>query len=91
MLGNQKPNFNIRLTNHRKNVMPKGNIPARNHFDNEGHKYKRHAKFIMIEQLNQKNLDKSRLRKRLKIRENFWIPTLETQHLKILNKELNKI
>ena len=49
------------------------------------------AKLITIEQLNQLNLDKSTLRKRLKVRENFWILTLETLHPKGLNRELNKI
>ena len=49
------------------------------------------AKLITIEQLNQLNLDKSMLRKRLKVRENFWILTLETLHPKGLNRELNKI
>ena len=49
------------------------------------------AKLITIEQLNQLNLDKSTLRKRLKVRENLWILTLETLHPKGLNRELNKI
>ena len=49
------------------------------------------AKLITIEQLNQLNLDKSTLRKRLKVRENLWILTLEMLHPKGLNRELNKI
>ena len=74
-----------------KDVTKKERIPGSQHFDTEFHDFKRQAKLITIEQLNQLNLDKSTLRKRLKVRENFWILTLETLHPKGLNRELNKI
>ena len=48
-------------------------------------------KLITIGQLNQTNLDKSTLRKRLKARENLWNLTLETLHPRDLNGELIKI
>ena len=74
-----------------KDVTKKERIPESKHFDTEFHDFKHQAKLITIEQLNQPNLDKSTLRKRLKVRENFWILTLETLHPKGLNRELNKI
>ena len=74
-----------------KDVTKKERIPGSKHFDTEFHDFKRQAKLITIEQLNQLNLDKSTLRKRLKVRENFRILTLETLHPKGLNRELNKI
>ena len=82
--------FNIRLSNHKKCVTRKDSIPASNHFDIEGHKFNIHAKFILIEQLNQTNLDKFPLPKRLKIRKNYWILKQELLHPKDLNRELNK-
>ena len=66
-------------------------IPASNHFDIEGHNFNTHTKFILTEQLNQINLEKLTLRKRLKIRETFWILKLETLYSKGLNRKLNKI
>ena len=74
--------FKIRLhkkekTQNKKDVTRKDSIPASNDFDIEGHNFKIHAKFILIEQLNQTNLDKLTLRKRLKIRKYFWILKLK--------------
>ena len=66
-------------------------IPASNYFDIEGHNFNTHTKFILTEQLNQINLEKLTLRKRLKIRETFWILKLETSYSKDLNRKLNKI
>ena len=54
MLGNQKP---IQYKT-QKDVTTKGSIPASNRFDIEGHNFNIHAKFILTEQLNQRNLDK---------------------------------
>ena len=48
-------------------------------------------KFILIEQLNQKNLDKLTLRKQFKIRENLWTLKLKNLYLKGLNREFNKL
>lgn len=83
--------FNIRLNKHKDDVTRKDSIPASNHIEIEGHDFKRYVKLITIGQLNQKNLDKSTLRKRLKARENLWNLTLETLHPRDLNGELIKI
>ena len=79
------------INNHRKDVARKDSAPASNHFDIEGHNFNTHAKFMLIEQLNQTNLDKSTLRKQLKIRENLWILKLEILYPKGLNKKFIKI
>ena len=56
--GKSETKFNIRINNHRKDITKKNSIPASNHFDIEGHNFNMYAKFILLEQLNQTNLDK---------------------------------
>ena len=70
-VGKSKTKFNIRLNNHRKDVTKKESIPASNHFEIERHNLNTHAKFILIEQLDQTHLGKLTPWKRLEIRENF--------------------
>ena len=48
--------INKRLNKHRNDVNRKDNIPASNNFNTEGHNFKSHVKFIIIEKLNQKIL-----------------------------------
>ena len=43
--------FNIRLNNHRKDVKDPKTIPVEKHFNQTGHNFNLHAKFIIIEQL----------------------------------------
>ena len=88
--GKSETEFNIRLNNHRKNVTRKDSIPASNHFDTGGRKFNINAKFMLTEQLNQTNLDKSTLQKLLKIRGYFWILKLQNLHPKGINREFNK-
>ena len=78
----------MRLDNRMRDVTRTVIIPPSNYFDFEGHHFKHQSKFIIKEQLHQTNLDKPALQKRLKVRENFWIETLETLHAKGLNREL---
>ena len=63
---------------------------ASNHSDIQGNNFNKHEKFILIDQLNQTNLDKLTLPKRLKIRENFLILRLESLHPIGFTRELNK-
>ena len=58
MLGKKKTEFNIRLNSNSKDVTKKDSIPALNHFVIEERKFNIHAKFMLIEQLNQINLNK---------------------------------
>ena len=60
-LGIRKPYltlFKVRLHNHEKYVTTRNNIRATNYLNFEGHEFKRHAKIIVTDPLNQKNLDK---------------------------------
>ena len=70
-VGKSENEFNIKLNNHRQDVTRMDSLSASNHFNIEGHNFNIHAKFILTEQVNQSNLDKLTLQKRLKIRENF--------------------
>ena len=70
--------FNLRLSNHRKDVNNSQVIPAWNHFKMHGHNFVKHGKFALIEQLTEiLNVGKDTLRLRLKQREDFWIIKLE--------------
>ena len=78
--GKAETKFNIRLKNHRKEVIRRDIRPASNYFDIKEQSYNINVKFIFKEQLNQTNLDKLTLLQRLKIRENLWILKLDTLH-----------
>ena len=41
--------FNLRLSNHRKDVNNPKAIPASNHFKTHGHNFMKHAKLTLIE------------------------------------------
>ena len=90
-VGKSETPFNIRLNNHRKDVKRSDSIPACQHFNNNRHEFNRDAKFTLIEQLRNTNIDPSIRTKRLKEREDFWIKILETLTPKELNKELHNI
>ena len=94
-VGKSETPFNLRLNNHRKDVKDINNskaIPACTHFRKNGHDFNIHAKFTIIEQLNQiKTKSQDYLKILLKQRENFWIKTLDTLTPKGLNQELNNV
>ena len=50
------------------------------HFRLPGHDFSRHAKFTLIEQLNNIELDKDLLTSRLNKRKDLWIHKLKTQY-----------
>ena len=80
-IGKAETTFNIRLNNHRKDANgnnPKA-IPASIHFEQPGHNFNKHAKFALIEQINNTiNTDINIIKRRLKRREDFWILKLDT-------------
>ena len=88
-VGKAETEFIIRLNNHRKDVWKPDAIPASCHFSGKGHNFNTHAKFILTEQICHIDIDKEKNKERLKLRENFWILTLETLTPKGLNQELN--
>ena len=71
--------FNIRLTNHRKDIKNPNAIEAYKHFYKNKHTFSKHGKFIIIKQLrNIKTTPTETLKLRLAERENLWIKKLKT-------------
>ena len=50
--------FNLRLNNQRKDVNERNSLQAGQRFRLPGHNFNKHAKFTLIEQLNDINIDK---------------------------------
>ena len=82
--------FNLRLNNHRKDTKNPNSILAWKHFQEKGHNFNKHAKFMIIDKLVNLHGSKERLREMLVIRENFWIQKLKTLVPFGLNEELSK-
>ena len=81
--------FNIRLNNHRNDVY-KANAPeAVQYFKLPRQNYNGHAKFTLIEQLNNTELERELLTFRLKKRKDFWIQKLKTLKPIGFNAEIN--
>ena len=59
--------FNIRLNNHRKDTKNPNTILACRHFQQQGHNFNSHAKFIIIDKLGNTASYKDILRERLKV------------------------
>ena len=79
----------FRLNNHRKDVNRQNTPRADQHFKLPDHNFNQHARFTLIEQLDNMRIDKDLATLRLKKREDFWIETLKTLHPYGLNAELN--
>ena len=82
--------FNIRLNNHRKDFKDPKAIPAEKHFNQTGHHFNLHAKFIIIEKLQ--DIEKTSneiLKERLKTRKTFSIKKLKTLTQLGLKQDLN--
>ena len=62
---NKTPRFNIRLNNYRKDVNDPKAILADKHFQKNGHRFNKHARFTITERLTKTNLDNEILRERL--------------------------
>ena len=60
------------------------------HFQQQGHNFNSHAKYIIIDKLVNASSSKDILRERLMQRENFWIKKLKTLVPLGLNQELSK-
>ena len=82
--------FNIRLNDHQKDVKKVDAMMACNHFQQESHNFKKHAKFTIIDQLTNSSKRKKTFTQRLIKKENFWILKLDTPYPKGFNVDLSK-
>ena len=89
-VGKAEAAFNIRLNNHRKDAKNPNQILACRHFQQQGHSFNIHAKFIIIDKLINTSSSKDILRERLIQRENFWTQKLVTLFQYGLNQEVSK-
>ena len=64
-VGKNETPFNIRLSNHRKDVKDPKAILADKHLQKNGHRFNQPARFTIIDRLKNTNLDKEILRERL--------------------------
>ena len=89
-VGKAETALNIGLNKHRKDVNNPKSIPADLHFKKPGHSFNLHAKFTLVEQLNNiYKTNKVTLKCQLKRREDFRTKKLETLTPKWPNQELN--
>ena len=88
-VGKAESKWNIRLNNHRQDVLKANSIPFDKHFQLPGHNFIEHARFILIEQIKDRNISPTEIRKRLEMREDFWIKKLDTLIPNGLNHQLN--
>ena len=82
--------FNLRLNNHRKDNKKPNSVLACKYFQEQGHNFSKHAKFIIIDKLVNLHGSKEALPEMLVIRENLWIQKLKTLVPFGLNQEPSK-
>ena len=82
--------FDLRLNNHGKDTKKPNSILACKHFQEQGHNFNKHAKFIIVKKLVNLHGSKETLREMLVVRENFWIQKLKALVPFRLNHELSK-
>ena len=87
-VGKAETAFNI-FNNHRKDTKDPKTILACRHFQQQGHNFNSHVKFIIIDKLVNTSSSKDIVRECLMQREN-WIQTLKTLVPYGLNQELSK-
>ena len=89
-VGKAETAFNLRLNNQRKDTKKPSSILAFKHFQEKGHNFNKHAKFIILDKLVNLHSSKEALWLMLVIGKDFWIPKVKTLVLFGLNQELSK-
>ena len=89
-VGKAETAFNLRLNNHRKDTKKSNSILACKHFQEQGHNFNKHAKFIIIGKMINLHGSKEALREMLVVRENFWIQKVKTRVSFGLKQKLRK-
>ena len=62
-VGKAETEFNIRLSNYRKDVWKPDDIHASPHFSRKSHNFNTYEKFILFEQIRQIDIEKEKLGK----------------------------
>ena len=89
-VGKAEPPAHLRFNTHRYDVTSPTGLMFDKHFNQEGHNFDHHARFILIEQVkNHNNFTKLENRRILEEREDFWIQKLKTLAPFGLNNRLN--
>ena len=81
--------FNRRRNSHRNDVWRVDGPPCDKHFQLPNHDFNKHAKFTIIEALENPPKDKIQLRNLLELKEDKWMARLQTIIPKGLNISLN--
>ena len=89
-VGKAETDFNLRLSNHRRNVYKADAIQASHHFAMKYHIFNRDAFFVITQQIRKSTLSRETKKNLLKQRENFLILKIETLKSKGFNQELQK-
>ena len=76
-IGKSEKVFKIRLNNHHKDVNRRHAPQSDQHFKLTYYNFSQHARFTLIERLDNVNIDKDMTTLWLKKREDFWIKTLK--------------
>ena len=88
--GDSRGSINLRLNNHEEKHKKPNSILAWKHFQEQGHYFNKHAKFIVIDKLVNLHGSNEALWEMSVLRESFWIQKLKTLVLLGLNQELIK-
>ena len=88
-IGKSEPPAHIRFNGHRHDVHSTKGCPFDKHFAKPGHEFDLHARFVLIEQINDKGLSKPEIRNLLENREDFWMERLKTIQPHGQNDHLN--
>ena len=70
-VGKAETTFNLRLNNHRKDTKKPNSILAWKRFQEQGHNFNKHTKFIIIDKLVNVHGSKEALREMLVLRRKF--------------------
>ena len=88
-VGKSETKWNIRLNNHRQDSQKVDTIPFDKPFQLPRHNFNEHARFTLVEQVQNKGITRETFRDRLEHREDFWIGKLKTLIPNGLNDHLN--